>query len=538
VIAAIDTPDIDWAALSPLVALFAGSILALMAGLLPGRTIQRHGVPFVALLGLGASIGLSVWQWGENTLVVEGAMRIDDLSLALNLLFCISAVMAVLLSWRSSAPSIAGHGEYYSLILGSVAGMLVLAAGENLVTIFLGFELLSIPLYVLCATELRRAASLESGLKYLVLGSVGSATLLYGLALVYGATGSTDLARIAPKLTGDLVSDPLLLTGVALVLVGFCFKASVAPFHQWTPDVYEGAPTPITAFMATATKAAAIGALIRVMEFGLGPASGDWAPAMATLAAITIVVGNVGAIGQRSIKRMLAWSSIAQAGYILAGIVVVTRAGVEATLVYLAVYLVMNMAAFAVVVARERETGEGDDLRALQGLGAQRPWLAGSMTIAMLSLAGMPLTAGFVGKFALIAAAVNGDYTWLGIVIVVGSAISLVYYLRVLAAVWMRSAPEAGTAVARPMPAMAGGAPEADEPAEDPGAVGIDAHADAVPIDHALAEAATTRIPLQWEVAVVALVAGLASLVFGIVPGPLFDAAGDAADQIARIAGL
>jgi NADH-quinone oxidoreductase subunit N len=416
--------------------------------------------------------------------------------------------------------------------------MLVLAAGENLVTIFLGFELLSIPLYVLCATELRRAASLESGLKYLVLGSVGSATLLYGLALVYGATGVTDLGPISTKISSDLLNDPLLLTGVALVLVGFAFKASVAPFHQWTPDVYEGAPTPITAFMATATKAAAIGALIRVMELGLGPSAGDWAPVLATLAAITIVVGNVGAIGQRSVKRILAWSSIAQAGYILAGVVVVSRDGVEAALVYLAVYLVMNMAAFAVVVARERETGEGDDVRALEGLGAQRPWLAGAITIAMLSLAGFPLTAGFVGKFTLIAATVAGDYTWLGLMIVIGSAISLVYYLRIVAAVWMRPAPEPGTAVGRPLPAMAGASPEADGAAEDHGAVGIDTHADTVPVDHAMAEAAHTRVPLQWEVAFVALVAGAASLVFGIVPGPLFDAAGEAADQLARIAGL
>jgi NADH-quinone oxidoreductase subunit N len=537
VLAAVKTPEIDWALLSPLIALVGGSIVALMAGLLPGRAIQRHGVPFIALLGLGASIGLSVWQWDENALILEGALRMDDLALALNVLFCISAAMAVLLSWRSSAPAVAGHGEYYALILASVAGMLVLAAGENLVSIFLGFELLSIPLYVLCATELRRSASLESGLKYLVLGSVGSATLLYGLALIYGATGSTDLAPVSRELTGSLVNDPLMLTGIALVLVGFAFKASVAPFHQWTPDVYEGAPTPITAFMATATKAAAFGAIIRVMELGLGPASADWAPALAALAAITIVVGNVGAIGQRSVKRILAWSSVAQAGYILAGVVVATRAGVEATLIYLAVYLVMNMAAFAVVVARERETGEGDDLRALEGLGAQRPWLAGAMTVAMLSLAGFPLTAGFVGKFTLIAASVDGDYAWLGVMIVIGSMISLVYYLRIIAAVWMRPAPEAGAAVAtRPLPAMAGGAPEADERGAGT-TPGIDREAPDFD-EAAMAEASFTRVPLQWEVAFVALVSAAASIAFGIVPGPLFDAAADAAGSLARVAGL
>ena len=254
----------------------------------------------------------------------------------------------------------------------------------------------------------------------------------------------------------------MLLTGIALCVAGLAFKASVAPFHQWTPDVYEGAPTPITAFMAVATKVAALGVLLRLFDVALIEAHGSWGPALAALATMTILVGNVGALGQSSLKRMLAYSSVAQAGYMLAGVVVATRLGAQAMVFYLAVYLAMNMAAFAVIVARERETGLGDDTEALAGLGRERPWLAWPMTISMLALAGIPATAGFIGKFYLIDAAVAGGYTWLGVVIVIGSMISLGYYLPVIAAMWMAgAAAAAATAPAIPtsgrIPVIAGG---------------------------------------------------------------------------------
>ncbi len=291
---------------------------------------------------------------------------------------------------------------------------------------------------MLCATELKREHSLESGLKYLIIGSVGSATLLYGLALIYGATGQTEFTGIASALSnGTLATDPLTLTGIALCVAGLCFKASVAPFHQWTPDVYEGAPTPITAFMAVATKVAALGVFLRLFDVALIEAHASWGPAVAALAAITIVVGNVGALGQSSLKRMLAYSSVAQAGYMLAGVVVASKLGAQATVFYLAVYLFMNMAAFAVIVARERATDLGDTVAAMRGIGRARPHLAWPMTLSMLGLAGIPATAGFMGKFYLIDAAVYGGYTWLGVVIVIGSMISLGYYLPVIAAMWM-----------------------------------------------------------------------------------------------------
>jgi len=490
-------PVIAWEALSPFIALLGGAVIVLLTGLLRSRFAREVLVPVLAIAAFGAALGLGVWQWGTDKSIIAGALRVDQLTIAMTWIFCGTGIGTVLLSWRSLAPREAAHGEYYALLLTASAGMMTLAGAQNLVTVFLGYELLSIPLYVLCATEMRRSGSLESGLKYLIVGSVGSATLLYGLAMLYGATGSTDFSGIADVLgEGELLGDPLLLTGIALVLVVIAFKASIAPFHQWTPDVYEGAPTPVTAFMAVATKAAAMAIALRFFNTALVDAHADWAPAMATLAAVTIIVGNIGAIGQSSIKRMLAWSSVAQAGYMLGGVVVSSRLGLEATVFYLAAYMAMTLAAFAVVIARERESGLGDDIAALDGIGLTRPWLAWPMTLAMLGLAGIPATAGFIGKVYLIEALADGGYTWLGVVIVVGSMISLAYYLRVIAAMWMRPA-------RAPQPALAGAA-----------------------LDVMPAEPAGPR-KAGFEVYGVAAVFGAAILFLGVFPRPLFDLAED-----------
>jgi NADH-quinone oxidoreductase subunit N len=506
-------PHIDAAALSPFMALAVGALVVLLVGLL-GETARRRLVPALTVLTLLFSIAFEIWRFKHQASIVSSALAIDDLALVLDLVFSVSALAAVLLSWRAQAPEDAGHGEYHSLLLFSVLGMAVLVSAQNLVTLFLGIELLSIPLYILCASEARREGSLESGLKYLVIGSVGSATLVYGLALIYGATGSTDFGPIAGAISkggllGGVIDDPLLLTGLGLVIAGFAFKASVAPFHQWTPDVYEGAPTPITAFMATATKAAAFGVFLRFFDVAAIGAQNTWAPLLAVLAVVTIIVGNVGALGQSSLKRMLAYSGVAQAGYMLAGVIVGSQLGAQATVFYLAVYLAMNVAAFAVIVARERESPDGDDISALAGLGARRPALAVALTVAMLSLAGIPATAGFIGKFYLIRALVAGDYTWLGIVIVIGSMLSLGYYLRVVATMWMGAPGEPELApppVIAPRPAIAGGSPDADAP------------------------------PVAYpEVAFVAVVFGAASVFFGIFPSPLFHLVGHAGRSLTGI---
>ena len=493
-------PHVDFAGLSPLIALLGGAVVVLLVGLLGSHWVRSQVVPTLTLAALAAALGLTIWQWNAQKSIVSGALRIDSLSLVLNLILIVGGAATVLLAWRSLAAREAAHGEWHALLLSSIGGMSLLASAQNTVLVFLGLELLSIPLYVLCATEMKRERSLESGLKYLIIGSVGSATLLYGLALIYGATGATDFTAIATSLSsGGLATNPLTLTGIALCVAGLCFKASVAPFHQWTPDVYEGAPTPITAFMAVATKVAALGVFLRLFDVALIGAHASWGPAVAVLATITILVGNVGALGQSSLKRMLAYSSVAQAGYMLAGVVVATALGVQATVFYLTVYVAMNLASFAVIVERERETELGDSIEAVAGLGRERPSLAWPMTISLLGLAGIPATAGFIGKFYLIDAAVAGGYTWLGVAIVVGSMISLGYYLPVIAAIWMRPAPvqapgAGGSSIQGPLPVMAGGSPEADA-LERP----------------------------QPEVVFVAVLAGAATLFFGVIPEPLFD---------------
>jgi NADH-quinone oxidoreductase subunit N len=491
-------PDIDYAGLSPVIALTASVCVVLMTAV---SWRLRRAAPVVTLLALATTAGLLIWQWGEPADLVSGALRLDDLSIAISLVVLLMAGACVSLSIREPAGAQVGSGEYHALLLGSVLGMVLLAQAQNLVSFFVGLETLSIPLYILCAANLRRERSLESGLKYLIVGSLGSATLLYGMAFLYGGSGSTDFAGIAAGIGREsLLGDPLVLIGIALVAVGLAFKTSIAPFHQWTPDVYEGAPTPITAFMAVATKAAAFGVFVRFFEIALLPQVDDWQPALAVLAAATIVIGNVGALGQDSLKRLLGYSGVAQAGYILGGLVVASEAGLSALVFYLAGYAFMNLAAFAVVVARERETGFGDDIRAVRGLGRERPLLAWPLTISMLALAGLPATVGFIGKLYLIEALVAGDYTWLAVFIAVGTMISLAYYLRVVATMWMRPGGEAATRrgdLPPAAPAIAGASPEAD------------------PVD---ADAGR-----RLYLAMPALLAAAATVFFGILPQPLVE---------------
>ena len=517
-------PDVDYAGIAPLIALSAGLCLILVAAVFSGRH-QRVAVSIVTLTTLATAAGLCVWQLGESKDLVAGALRMDDLAMVASLICIACAAFVVPLSWREEAaddaPGPGGHGEFQGLLVASVLGMVLLAMAQNLVAFFVGLELLSIPLYVLCGSALRHARSLESGLKYLIVGSLGSATLLYGLAFIYGGSGSTDFSGIRDGIGAGLANDPLVLIGIGLAITGLAFKLSVAPFHQWTPDVYQGAPTPVTAFMAVATKAAAFAVLVRFFDVALAPAVDDWQPALAALAAVSIVVGNVGALTQSSLKRLLGYSGIAQAGYMLVGVVAYNQAGVGALFFYLTAYTVMNLAAFAVITIRERETGFGDDIRSIQGLGRDRPLLAWPLTISMLALAGLPGTAGFIGKLYLIESAVDAAYTWLGVMIAVGTMISLAYYLRVIAAIWMRPAyhsdptPEAGHRV---LPAMAGGSPQAD-----PGAVAAAATGPLI---------GGIRCPLIIGLTVLA---AAATIFFGVIPSPLVDFTAGAGEAIAAL---
>jgi len=485
-------PTIDYAGISPIIALTVGLCVVLLSAVF--RPLRRSA-PGLTLLTLASAAALLIWQWGENVDLLTEALRLDDLAISISLIAILMAASCVLLSLRESAVEQAGPGEYHALLLGSVLGMTLLAQAQNLVTFFVAIEILSIPLYILCAANLRREGSLESGLKYLIVGSLGSATLLYGMAFLYGGTGSTGFDGIAAGIAREgVLGDPLILIGIAMAGVGLAFKTSIAPFHQWTPDVYQGAPTPITAFMAVATKAAAFAVFLRFFVVALGPQLEEWQPALAVLAAVSIVVGNVGALGQDSLKRLLGYSGVAQAGYMLGGIVVASEAGASSLVFYLAAYAFMNLAAFAVIVARERETPFGDSIRAVRGLARERPLLAWPLTISMLALAGLPATAGFIGKLYLIEALVEGDYTWLAVFIAIGTMISLAYYLRVVAAMWMRSGSEPAPGAT---PAIAGASPEAD------------------PVD--------PEAGRRWYLVGPALLATAATVFFGVIPQPLVE---------------
>jgi NADH-quinone oxidoreductase subunit N len=500
-----NAPEVDYAGISPIIALTAGVCVVLLLGLI--HRLGRFTMAYLTIAVLATTAGLAIWQWDQNQDLVAGALRLDGFGLAACLIACLAAAVAVVLSIREPAAEEAGHGAFYSLLLGSVLGMTLIGQAQNLISFFVALELLSIPLYVLCASARRTEPSLESGLKYLIIGSIGSGTLLYGFALIYGGSGSTDFAEIANGLAGANGNDTIVLIGVAMVATGLAFKTSVAPFHQWTPDVYQGAPTPITAFMAVATKAAAFIALARLFEVALGPIADDWKPALAALAVVSIAVGNIGALGQDSLKRLMGYSGIAQAGYMLAGVVVATEIGLEALVFYLAAYTLMNLAVFAVVIARERETEYGDDIDAVAGIGRSRPLLAWPLTIGMLALAGLPGTSGFMGKLFLIEATVDGDYTWLGVAIVIGTMVSLAYYLRVVAAVWMRPEPTVEPpAEPGAMPAIAGGSPETD----------------AIP-------RGASRCAL---IVGSALICGAATIAFGVAPSPLLDWASHAAGSL------
>jgi NADH-quinone oxidoreductase subunit N len=502
----VHAPSVEWNTLLPYFVLGGGAIITLFASLIAGRAAQRGLVPLLAAATLIASgVFFALLMHEPDLNVLSGAIRVDDLACVFSLIFIVSALVTIALAWRSETLGNFGRGEFYSLLITVVLGMALLASAQNLITVFLALELFSIPLYVLCAADLRREGSLESGIKYLIIGSLGSATLLYGLALTYGATGSTDFAGIKLALGHAAVADDaLLLAGVALTFVGLAFKASIAPFHQWTPDVYEGAPTPVTAFMAVATKAAAFALILRYTGEAILPIVDHWQPVLAVLAVVTIVVGNLGAMGQTSLKRMLGYSGVAQAGYLLVGVVVSTGYGARATIFYMLVYLFMNVAPFAVITARER-AGAGEGFDGLRGLGREAPALAWSMTISMIALSGLPITAGFIGKLFLIQAAVDGHYAWLAVVIVLGSAMSLVYYLRVIATMWMGADATAATLTADGAP---GGAARGAVPAG------------------AAPEADSARHP---ELVAIAVLAALASMVFGVWPGPLLDLARDAA---------
>lgn len=497
-IAAVNVPPFDWEALAPMLTIGGGCVVALLLGLLPGGLGRFLSV----LSGVSAAIAAIIlagflWDDGTQREAIARSIVVDRASLAAIVISAASALAGIVLAARARGTQDAGHGETTALILASAFGMAILASANDFVTIFLGLELLSVPLYVLCASHVDRTASLESGLKYLILGSVGSAMVLMGLALIYGATGTMYLPEVAAS-AGDSDLQGLVYPGVALLLVGFGFKLSLAPLHQWTPDVYDGAPTAITAFMSVATKTAALIVTARLLLVGLGELDDLWRPILLVLAAASIIVGNVGALGQPGMKRLMGYSSIAQAGYLVAALAV---GAVGALLAYLAAYAVSTLTVFAVVSARESERPElGDDVSALDGLAKERPLLAWLGTLGLFGLAGLPLTAGFFGKIAVAGALVNADESWLAILVLIGSIISLAYYAPPVIRMWRTVGAPEPTAATAP--------------------------ADTAPSD------AAVPTGLRWEVALVGVVAAALVLAGGIYPEPLMNLATDASSAL------
>jgi NADH-quinone oxidoreductase subunit N len=445
----IDTPSVDWFALSPsLVALVAAAICLLSAVLVP-RWLLRPLAAFICALGfIGAFVmaAFLYWKSPDAQLIVADTASRDRFAALAQMIVMASGLLTIGVSY--SARMRQEHiGEYYALLATACAGMAFLVQAGNLMTLFLGLEWFSVCLYILCAIEIDLESSLEAGLKYLIIGGMGSAVLLFGSALVYGSTGELGFSQIAEATAAnDLADDPILLVGLAMLLAGLAFKASAAPFHMWTPDVYEGAPTPVTGFMAAATKTVALVLMYRVLVVAFPESEDVWTIAVAVLACISLAWGNIAALVQRRVKRLLAYSSISHAGFMLIAIAADNELGVRALLFYLIPYSAISIGAFAIVAARERELGETVTLDNLAGFGWERPLLGAAMFTFMLGFAGFPLTGGFMGKFLVFSAASEAGWNWLVIVGVVATLVSLYYYLAVIRAMYMRPAAELGLA--------------------------------------------------------------------------------------------
>jgi len=409
----------------------------------------ENGAPLLAglsvailLLGIGASLLI----WGRPPAEYLGGAISDGFALSVRLVVLIAGVFGVLLS-RNYLPDIERQGgAFYSLQLLAIIGMMLMGTATNLIVLFIALEIFSLALYILCGFYRESPRSIEAAMKYFLLGAFASTFFVYGSALLFGAGGSTHYARIHETLAAGGGNPSLVLPGIALLLVGFGFKVSLVPFHMWTPDVYQGAPTPVTAFMSVGTKAAAFAGFFRLMMTALPSFHDQWAAPVAILAVLTMTVGNLTALRQSSVKRMLAYSGIAHAGNILIALVAGTGAASSAAAFYLFTYAFMNAGAFAVVIALEKKDGGENDVEqsSLAGIAEKFPALAAAMAIFMLSLSGIPPLAGFFGKFLVFKAAVEAGWAWLVVIGVLNSAISAYYYLRIVVAMYFQPLAEGG----------------------------------------------------------------------------------------------
>ena len=459
----IHTPPIDWFGLSPVLTPIGASFVALLCAVLVPRAARRVVTASISSAGFVAAIALAVWLYIDSAsghTIAAGAYYRDRwTSLGQIIIFAVGLATTLLAvehmpGWGRDADRSRRDdhvAEFFALLLASAAGMAFFVGAANLITLFLALEWFSITLYVMCAIDYDLEGSLEAGLKYLVVGSFGAATLLFGSALVYGATGTVSFSGIATAISSQgLTGDTFVVVGIALMIAGLAFKMSAAPFHMWTPDVYEGAPTTVTAWMSAATKVAALLLTFRVMTTAFPDDQHLWGWAFAIIATISLVIGNFAALVQKNVKRILAYSAIAQAGFMLIGLSTGSALGARAVMFYLIPYSAAAFGSFAIVAARERELGVPVTLDNLAGFGWERPFLGVAMWFFVFGFAGLPLTGGFVGKFYVFAAAYDHGWAWLVIVGVLATLVSLYYYLAIVRAMYMRPSAEL---------AIAGGSP-------------------------------------------------------------------------------
>jgi NADH-quinone oxidoreductase subunit N len=426
----------DFYYILPELVLTGGALLVLVADvLLPRRS--GNALAWITLLVIGATAAALVPFVNTHVEVAHGLLAVDRFALFFKLIFLGSAAITILMSVRYLEIEGASPGEYYFLILCATLGMMIMAGGIDLITIFIGLETMAVSFYILAGFIKPNQRSNEAAVKYFLLGAFSLGILLYGMSLMYGLSGTTNLRVMAAAFVGQ-ERDPRLVLAVILVVAGVGFKIAAVPFHMWAPDVYEGAPTPITAFLSVGSKAASFAMLIRIFLEGMPSMNADWRLLFWVLSAVTMTVGNVAALTQTNLKRMLAYSSIAHAGYLLIGVVAGTQRGVSAMLIYLAIYSFMQLGAFGVIVLMRRRDVMGDELKDFSGLAFRQPMAAFAMLMFMLSLGGIPPTAGFMGKFWLFGAAIDAGYYWLALIGVLNSAISLYYYVRIVVFMYLK----------------------------------------------------------------------------------------------------
>lgn len=487
ILAQANIPDIQWLPLIPHVVMAGAAVVLLTVLSVAGQWLPKWFpaawtvVAGLAVLATAIPVWIRVSQWGPHS-VVAGSIGVDQFSVFIIVVLACTVVLTALVADGFLHRESVDGPAFYVLLMLSAAGGITMASANNLIVLFLGLEILSLAVYVLVAMHLRRAESQEAGIKYFVLGAFASAFLLYGIALVYGATGSLNLAGIENILqSNDLTDNGLLLAGMAMLLVGFGFKVAAVPFHAWTPDVYQGAPSPVVSYMAAGVKAAGFAALLRVFFGGFLGVADDWQPVVFGLAIASLAVGSLLAIVQTDVKRILAYSSISHAGFILVGVQAATDDGVASVLFYLAAYAAMAIGSFAVITVVSSPGDEGTGIDNLRGLAARRPLLAGAFTVLLLSQAGIPFTAGFWAKFEVITAAVDARSFWLAVIAMLAAVVAAFLYLRIVVAMFLE-------------------APDPDAP--------------------------RLRIPRGPAVAVAIVV--LFTLAFGIYPEPLLNLANDA----------